>query len=597
MQQPPNQRTVNSFRSRRTQPALPGVTQPTVIISPTTPRPGTPPVRKTRIAWRTTLRLCLLAGLLELLLLALYPLLVATTRTGNAGQLVQQALPSLFPWLPSLYWTHAFPALLGFFASIAWLNISDTKTGANILLSFILLVLATGVVLFATRLVGRILQERLSRIDKALFFWLILLATGVFGLTMLFAPMGLTVFSQDMLTYGLYGHMVAVQHANPYGVLPGPQDILQTLVGVKTTTPYGPVWTDISVLLALITKNSQSSVENTIASTIVVFRVLGLVAHLLNVVLLWAILTRAKPEMRLSATLLYAWNPLILLFGIAEMHQEIVLVCLLLAAILFFQRNSPTIGWVFVLLASLLNFLWLPLLPLFFRLMFRQSRILRIGHRLLWWGGMVLISLVVVVLAYAPYWHALGFAGIATQLQRTFLQDTPVNSLNAALLHLPIGATWLTSPRHWSFFVLGLAGLFLLLGLWLADSLELVVLFSGWLLLMFGVLLPMYWPWYLIAPLALALCSTNRRTILLTLLLSVTSLLSYYWILTSTWTGQAFVTIGVPLLIWGWILFFSSTWQMTHGQEEKQPVEARRQRFSDRSRPNWFSRPSRPGRF
>ena len=595
MQQPPNQRTVDLFRSRRTQPALPGVTQPTVIISPTTPRPGTPPVRKTRIAWRTVLQLSVLGVLLELLLLALYPLLASITRTGNAGQVVQQAVPSLFPWLPSLYWTHTFPALLHLLTGVSWLNISDTTTGASILLSFLFLVLATGVVLAASRLAGRILQERLSRIDKALFFWLILLGTGVFGLTMLVAPIGLTIFSQDMLTYGLYGHMVAVQHVNPYGTLPGPQDILQTLVGVKTTTPYGPVWTDISVLLALVTRNSTGL--NSIASTILVFRVLGLVAHLLNVVLLWTILTHVKPEMRLPATLLYAWNPLILLFGIAEMHQEIVLVCVILAAILFFQRNSPTIGWVFVLFAALLNFLWLPLLPLFFRLMLKQSRILRLGHRLLWCGGMILISLVVVVLAYAPYWHAIGFTGIALQLQHTFVQDTPVNSLDAALLHLPLASTWLTSPHHWSLIALSLVGLFLLLGLWLANTLELVILFSAWLLLMLGVLLPIYWPWYLIAPLVLALCSTNRRTILLTMLLSVASLLSYYWLLTSTWTGQALVTIGMPVLIWGWILFFSSTWQMTHAQEEKKPVEARMQRFSDRSRPNWFSRPSRPGRF
>ncbi len=590
MQQPPDQRTVDSFRSRRTQPALPGVTQPTVIISPTTPRPGPPLIRKTRHAARTILQLSLLGVLLELLLLALYPLLANTTRVGPAGQLVQQALPGVFPWLPSLYWTNAFPALLHLFSGVSWLNISDTTTNASVLLSFLLLVLASGVVLVASRLSGRVIQERLSRIDKALLFWLILVATGIFGLTMLVAPIGLTIFSQDMLTYGLYGHVVVAQHVNPYGVLPNPQDILQTLIDVKATTPYGPVWTDISVLLALVAQNS-------IVGTILTFRILGLCAHLLNVVLLWTILTRAKPEMRLSATLLYAWNPLILLFGIAEMHQEIVLVCIILAAILFFQRNSPTIGWVFVLLASLLNFLWLPLLPLFFRLMLRQSRILRMGHRLLWWAGMLLISFVVVVLAYAPYWHAIGFAGIAVQLQHTFVQDMPVNSLDAALLHLPIASAWLTSPHHWSLFVLGLGGLFLLLGLWLADTLELVALFSGWLLLLLSILLPTYWPWYLIAPLVLALCSTNRRTILLATLLSGASLLSYYWLLTSTWTGQALVTLGMPLLLWGWILFFSSTWQMTHIQQEEKPADARVRRFTDRSRPSWFSRPSRPGRF
>ena len=591
MQQPPDQRIVDSLRSRRTQPALPGVTQPTVIISPTTPLPGTIPDRRARNTWRIALQLCVLGVLLELLLLALYPLLASTTRAGSTEQQVVKALPSLFPWLPSLYWTNRFPALAHLLSNVSWLNILDKTTGssASTLLSFFVLVIASGIALLASRLSGRVLLERLSHAGNALLFGLVLLLTGIFGLTMLVAPIGITVFSQDLLTYGLYGHMVAVQHVNPYGVLPTAQDVLQMLVRVRSTTPYGPVWTDISVLLALIAQNS-------IASTLLVFRTLGLFAHLINVMLLWAILTRAKPEIRLSATLLYAWNPLILLFGIAEMHQEIVLVCIVLAAILFFQRNSPTIGWVFVLLVSLINFLWLPLLPLFIRLMLRQSRILRVRYRLLWLGGMLLISLVVVVLAYAPYWRSIGVAGILTQLRRTFLQDTPVNSLDAALLHLPIASAWLTSPYHWSLLVLILAGLFLLLGLWLADTLGLVALFSSWILLLLGVLLPVYWPWYIIAPLVLALCSTNSRTILLTTLLLAASLLSYYWLLTSTWTGQALVTVGLPLLIWGWILFFSSTWQMTHAQEEKKPVETRA-RFSGRSRPSWFSRPSRPGRF
>ncbi len=592
MQQPPNQGTVESFRARRTRPAMPGVTQPTAIIAPTTPRPGTP-IRRSRHAWRTVLQLCLIGILLELLLLALYPLFATITQPGNAGQQVINALPSVFPWLPSLYWTHAFPTLPVLLAHVSWLDISNPTTDANVLLSFIFLVLATIITLLASRIGGRVMQERLSRSDGALFLWFILLVTAIFGLTMLFLPIGLTLFSQNMLIYGLYGNMVAAQHVNPYGVLPRAQDILQMLVHVKVTTPYGPVWTDMSVFLALIAQRTPT----TVANTILVFRSLGLLAHLINVVLLWSILTRAKPEMRLWATLLYAWNPLILLFGIAQMHQEIVLVCILLAAILFFQRSSPTIGWVFVLLAALINFLWLPLLPLFFRFMLRQSRIMQVGQRFLWWGGMLILSLVVVVLAYAPYWHAIGIHGIVTQLQHTFVQDTAVNSLDAALLHLSLSSTWLTIPHNWSLCVLSLAGLFLLLGLWLADTLELVALFSSWLLLLLGVLLPTYWPEYLIAPLALSLCSTNGRTILLATLLSVASLLSYYWLLTSTWTGQALVTLGLPLLLWGWILFFSSTWQTTHVQQEKKPIETRAQRFIDRSRPNWFSRPSRPGRF
>lgn len=590
MQQRPKQRTVDSSRSRRTRPVLPGVTQPTTrIISPTTPRPNVLSNKRTGLR-RTLLQLGLLGGVLELLFLALYPLLAAITRADSAGQQVQRALPDLFPWLPSLYWTNAFPALPQLLSHVSWLDIQDKTTGrgANVLWSALLLLLAGGVVLFASRVGGRMMLERLSRIDNARLFWFVLLAAGVFGLTMLFAPVGLTVFSQDTLIYGLYGHMVAVQHVNPYGVLPSAQNVLlQTLVAMKTTTPYGPVWTDISALLAFFAKNS-------IANTLLLFRCLGLLAHLTNVILLWAVLAKTKPETRLWATLLYAWNPLVLLFGVAEMHQEIVLVCIILAALLFFQRNSPTIGWVLVLIGSLLNLLLLPLLPLFFRLMFKQSRILRTGHRLLWWGGMLLISLVVIVLAYAPYWHSIGFTGVLVQAQHIFLQDTSANSLDATLLNLPTKSVWLVSPRHWSFVVLLIVGLLLLFGVWLADTLELVALFSSWVLLLLAVLLPIYWPWYLLLPFTLALCSTNPRTILLTILLLAASLLSYYWSLTSVWPGQALASVGLPLLLWGWILFFSATWQMTHAQGEVKP-EVVKPRASLRSRPSWFSRPSRPG--
>ncbi len=591
MQQRPDQQTVDALRSRRTQPALPGVTQQSVpIISPTTPRPSAISARKTRNSSPILLQLSLLGVIMELFFLALYPVLIGITRVDGSAKQVSHALPTLFPWLPALYWTTAFPALPQLLSKVSWLNILNSTTGnsANALLSFFLLLITSGIALLASRLSARVVLERLTRLDNTLLFWLVLLITTVFGITMLFIPVGLTIFSQDMLIYGLYGNMVAIHHINPYGVLPPTHDVLQMFVDVKTTTPYGPVWTDISVLLALIAQNS-------VVNTILAFRSLGLLAHLVNAALLWAILARAKPEMRLSATLLYAWNPLILLFGVAEMHQEIVLVCVMLTALLCFQRNSPTLGWVFVLLVSLINLLWLPLLPLFLPLMLKQSRFLRAGQRLLWWVGMLLISLVMIVLAYAPYWHAMSFAGVLTQIQHTFLQNTAVNSLDAALLDLPIKSDWLLSPYHWSFVALILVGLFLLFGLWLANTFELVALFSGWLLLLLAVLLPTYWPWYVIAPFVLALSSTNRRTSLLTILLLAASLLSYYWLLTSTWTGQALVTIGLPLIIWGWILFFSSTWQMTRVQEEVQP-EGTRLPYASRSRPSWLSRPSRTGR-
>jgi hypothetical protein len=154
---------------------------------------------------------------------------------------------------------------------------------------------------------------------------------------------------------------------------------------------------------------------------------------------------------------------------------------------------------------------------------------------------------------------------------------------------------WVVTPAHWAIGVLIVAGCFLLLSLWLAHTLELALFCTSWLVLLLILLLPMYWPWYIILPLALALCSANRGTVFLTVLLSLGALLCYYWWqYPNVWQGQALSTIGLPLVIWGWAEFFTSTWHMTR---PVLPPETKKRRgisnFVRRSRPSWLSRPDR----
>src|SRR5207248_7853363 len=113
--------------------------------------------------------------------------------------------------------------------------------------------------------------------------------------------------------------------------------------------------------------------------------------------------------------------------------------------------------------------------------------------------------------AYAPYWQSQagsGIPGILTSIEHAFLQDSSINSLDATIAHLPIPLpsflTWLATPQHWVIFPAIAVGSLLLFGLWLADTLELVILFSSWLFLGLLILLPINWPQYVLLPLALA---------------------------------------------------------------------------------------------
>ena len=597
----------SSIRARRTQPALPGATSPTASVvarsrPPYLVEPRKAPRKRPNYGRRAVLQLLVLGILLELLFLALYPLLAGVAPTGN---IAQQALLGIFPWLPKLYWTKAFPALPSVLAHISAFNVGSSGGNANLLM--LVLAIAFLLMLFAAQTGRRALRERLPIRTMRTLFSIMLLMTLLFGLTFLFLPAAMT---HEMFLYGTYGRLITVYHMNPYAVSLAafPHDLLQGGLpkNVPPTSASGPVWLDFSIPVVLLARDS-------IANVLFVFRLLGLIAHVANALLLWVILTKLKTELRLAATLLYAWNPLVLLFGIGEMHQDIVLVLFILLAIVFFQRNALLLGWVLILLAALMNAFCLLLLPLIFGLLPRETRAFITGRRVLWWLSLIAVSALVCVLAYAPYWSGWGIGGLLDSLQHTFWQDTAINSVDAVLLALPVKlptwVAWLAAPQHWMIFAAITAAILLLFGYWLADKLNFVVLFSSWVMLALIALLPTYWPWYVLLPLVLTICSTSGRTLLLALLLTAGAMLSYYYLLWQpTWTGQALVTIALPMILWGWLLFFISTWDMMRAREsevqaEQAMVAAQGQGQGQQqmwrgglSRPSMPSRPSWGGR-
>jgi hypothetical protein len=462
----------------------------------------------------------------------------------------------------------------------------------NLLLA--LFTLASILVLFASRVGTKIARERLTSKDRSLLFWTVCLLTGVFGIIFIFAP---EVMSQDIFLYATYGRMASFYNVNPYVVSPTvyTTDIFHIfLVGKGVgVSHYGPLWIDMTLPVVLVVRES-------VANILFGFRLLAVVAYIVNAMLIWLILAKLKPEMRISGVILFAWNPLVLLVGVSEAHYEIVVITLLLLGVLFFQRRSFLLSWVFVLLATLLNVFCLLLLPFFLKLLWKETRIIQGGRRFLWWLALTSLSAVIVVLAFAPYWRGWSLGGVVSNLEGTFLEGTAVHSLDAAILYLPMGfplfLSWLSAPYHWTVLAGITIGFLLLLGLWLADTLELVLLFSSWIFLGLTVLLPVHWPWFTLLPLVLAIVSTSRYTILLAILLTMGATLEHYLLLwPKVWPNLALVTIGIPLLIWGWTLFFTATWLMARPKETEQQLAKSIQNFRF-SRPSFPSRPSWPGR-
>lgn len=587
-----------SMRSRRTQPALPGVTLPTtsVIVQQKGSALPQSPVRKKQPqhAKHAATKLLCVGVLLILLYLAMYPLFTAV---GNKP--LNQVFYVQFPWLPHLFWTSWASFLVQGLNHISIFDLSNASTPTavangypNLLLAFF--VLAFVLVFIASHVGKQVAHKRLTPKDRSLLFWTVSLLACVFGVIFIFAP---AVMSQDIFLYATYGRMASFYNINPFVVSPTATvtGLFQSIIQEKGlgVAHYGPLWIDMTLPVVLVARANMVTI-------LFGFRLLGFIFYLADAMLIWAILAKLKPEICTAGVILFAWNPLVLLLSVSEVHFEIVVITFLLLGTLFFQRRSFLASWVFILLATLLNVFCLLLMPIFLKLLWKETRGLQGGRRFLWWLTVTSLSAAIVVLTYAPYMRGWGLMGIMSNVEGTFLEGIALHSMDAAVLYLPMGIplflSWLVVPYHWTILAGITVGSLLLFGLWLADTLELFLLFSTWIFLALTVMLPVHWPWFMLLPLALAIVSMSRYTILLAILLTIGAALEYYFLLwLKVWPNLALVTIGLPLLIWGWTLFFTATWLMARPKETEQQLPKSMQNFRF-SRPSLLSRPSWPGR-
>lgn len=499
-----------------------------------------------------------------------------------------QAWQAFLPWLPQWRWTLWLPGQQ--WLHPGWFDPATVVGNANLLLLVLCLVLSG--VLLAAR--GGRLQRNMSARTQRTCVRLILSFAALFALTILLSPPHLDIFSRDMLLSWLAGRMVVVYHVNPYIVASTayPHDVATTLLATLppdlTNLPdtSGPVAIDLGILVSLLGHDQ-------LATTVLSFRILGLLLHLGNALLIWLILRRSKPEMSIPGLVLYAWNPLFLLLGVAQMHQELVIVFFVLLTIYFLQRDACVLSWFFLLLAALTNPICLLLLPLFWRMIMRKTRFLASRERFFLWLALLLLSPIVLVLAYLPYWDGWGWNGLVTTMSLVFLPSHALNSLDSLLLSLPflMAIAKLFNPVYWSEALLGFMGLFLLCSCWLADTVDGLLLCASWLLFIFLIFQPLYWPWYMLLPLTLVLCSAHGRTLLLAIFLLIGALFSYYcWSRVLDWDGQAILVLGLPCLLWGWCMLFLAAWQMMLRKEEA--LAEAYQQAAQRPRPPWLSRPS-----
>jgi hypothetical protein len=191
-------------------------------------------------------------------------------------------------------------------------------------------------------------------------------ASSVFMMILLCAP---AMYSSDTFAYAWYGRLLAV-----YGVDAHAQPPVASLAdrfldhGWYQFVPsvYGPLWTVNSAGLDLLGHGQ-------VGLTIFLFRLFEAVCVLGAGGVLWLILQRIRPQAASFGTLLFLWNPLVIIESALGGHNDACMMLLAVAALWLHLRRSPLGAVLALTLSALVKIVTAPLIPLYLLMVLRQN--------------------------------------------------------------------------------------------------------------------------------------------------------------------------------------------------------------------------------
>jgi hypothetical protein len=420
---------------------------------------------------------------------------------------------------------------------------------------------------------------------------LIWLTFIVSGCIFLFTPASL---SDDVYGYASYGRLLSVHHANPYVISPSafPQDPTFPLIHWKDAfAPYGPLWIVLSAVVGLI--SGPDRLEYLIA-----FRLIAFAAHLLNIWLVTVTLrTMGRPSRTVAlGTLLYAWNPLVLLESSAGGHNDVFMLTFILLGLLLSaraERKDATrlldsipalLAFTLAGLVKLTAFpiLAFPVLRLCWNTYKATVPTTRTGSIHHWSVALLagllasMVSIAFAFVCYAPFWLGHSIQQIAFSFSSQPTENFAFNSFLAAIsvwqrAHgLPAFLALFNSRHTWNVITIAAIALSVGLGaiwLWRAPTTRTVALAALTTLAAFLLVTPWFTDWYVTWLVGLAaVClpiahdRLGRSLFVLALTFSASAFLTYYYVSIGhlllvlhpnniTWfVLECFATLGIPLV-------------------------------------------------
>ena len=175
--------------------------------------------------------------------------------------------------------------------------------------------------------------------------------------------------SSDLFNYLFDAKIILNYHVSPYTHKPQDfigDDWLRFMRWVHRYSPYGPIWLGMSLVPAFL--GFGKFILN-----LLFFKIFIALFHLINAYLIFKILQKINPRMALFGTTFYALNPLFLIEGVANAHNDVVLATFIILSLYFLTISKKQYVYLSLFLGTLVKYI--PILNLPWLLIFSKSKI------------------------------------------------------------------------------------------------------------------------------------------------------------------------------------------------------------------------------
>ncbi len=310
-------------------------------------------------------------------------------------------------------------------------------------------------------------------------------------------PLSLSV---DSYRYVGYARLAALHHLNPYAAsreaLLELHDATAPFMAPDLPSPYGPLWTWLSIAVVWVLRRAG------LFAQVVALKLLAAAALIVLARAGGALAERLRPGRGGLALAAIGCNPLFLIEGPGNGHNDFVMMALVMTALVAVGGGRVRAGALLIGCAAAVKFIPLLLVPWLVVAAVREAGPSSSWRRMAVAGAAVVgLALAPLLVAYAPLWRgAATLAGLGHHLHRT-------NSGTGGLLSaagLAVTIAYLAG----SALVLRRAGVDRIATAWVIASLAVLLTASG-----------VWFPWYLVWTWSVLLTRWDRRHTPLSLLL------------------------------------------------------------------------------